>query len=151
VGQSGLEFFPVGDVAEIARSVVHFLQEHSRVAWVNYPGFPGSNCHVAANNYLNGGYGCLLGLGVKTGFEGAKRIINAPSLFSHLANIGDARSLAIHPASTNHSQLASAEQACGGVQPDHIRPGLGCEDFVDLRADLEQALARVRVPSGHRV
>jgi O-acetylhomoserine (thiol)-lyase len=84
----------------------------------------------------------LLGFGVKGGFEGAKRVINALRLFSHLANIGDAKSLAIHPASTTHSQLTEQEQIASGVQPDYIRLSLGCEDFADLKADLENALAK---------
>ncbi|MCX6937869.1 MAG: PLP-dependent transferase [Verrucomicrobia bacterium] len=125
-----------------ALATAHFLQDHPKVAWVNYPGLPGSKYHAAANKYLTGGYGGLLGFGVKAGFEGAKRTINAFRLFSHLANIGDAKSLAIHPASTTHSQLTPAEQVSSGVQPDYIRLSLGCEDFADLRADLEQALAK---------
>lgn len=129
-------------ICQNALAVAHFLQDHPKVAWVNYPGLPGSKYHAAANKYLTGGYGGLLGFGVKSGFEGAKKTINALRLFSHLANIGDAKSLAIHPASTTHSQLTAEQQISSGVQPDYIRLSLGCEDFADLRADLEQALAR---------
>ena len=124
-----------------ALAAAHFLKDHPQVAWVNYPGLPGSKYHAAANKYLTGGYGGLLGFGVKGGFEGAKRTINAFKLFSHLANIGDAKSLAIHPASTTHSQLTPDQQTASGVQPDYIRLSFGCEDFADLKADLEQALA----------
>jgi O-acetylhomoserine (thiol)-lyase len=129
-------------ICQNALAAAHFLQDHPKVAWVNYPGLPGSKYHAAANKYLTGGYGGLLGFGVKSGFEGAKKTINALRLFSHLANIGDAKSLAIHPASTTHSQLTPEQQVSSGVQPDYIRLSLGCEDFADLRADLEQALAR---------
>lgn len=129
-------------ICQNALAIAHFLQDHPKVAWVNYPGLPGSKYHAAANKYLTGGYGGLLGFGVKAGFEGAKNTINALRLFSHLANIGDAKSLAIHPASTTHSQLTAEQQISSGVQPDYIRLSLGCEDFADLRADLEQALAR---------
>lgn len=125
-----------------ALAVARFLEGHPKVAWVNYPGLPGSKHHAAANKYLTGGYGGLLGFGVKTGFEGAKRTINALTLLSHLANIGDAKSLAIHPASTTHSQLTPEQQTASGVRPDYIRLSLGCEDFADLKADLEQALAQ---------
>lgn len=129
-------------ICQNALAAAHFLAEHPKVAWVNYPGLPGSKYHAAANKYLTGGYGGLLGFGVKAGFEGAKRTINALGLFSHLANIGDAKSLAIHPASTTHSQLTPAQQLSSGVRPDYIRLSFGCEDIADLRADLEQALAR---------
>ncbi len=129
-------------ICQNALAAAHFLAEHPKVAWVNYPGLPGSKHHAAATKYLTGGYGGLLGFGVKAGYEGAKRTINALRLFSHLANIGDAKSLAIHPASTTHSQLTPEEQVTTGVQPDYIRLSLGCEDFADLRADLEQALAQ---------
>ncbi len=129
-------------ICQNALAAARFLQDHPEVAWVNYPGLPGSKYHAAANKYLSGGYGGLLGFGVKAGFEGAKRTINALKLFSHLANIGDAKSLAIHPASTTHSQLTPAEQTASGVQPDYIRLSFGCEDFADLKADLEQALSK---------
>lgn len=129
-------------ICQNALAAAHFLKEHPQVAWVNYPGLPESKSHAAANKYLTGGYGGLLGFGVKTGYEGAVRVINHLKLFSHLANIGDAKSLAIHPASTTHSQLEPAEQVSAGVQPDYIRLSFGCEDFADLKADLEQSLAQ---------
>lgn len=120
-----------------------FLAEHSKVAWVNYPGLPSSPSHAAAKKYLRGGFGGLLGFGVKGGYEAGRRFIEGLQLFSHLANIGDAKSLAIHPASTTHSQLTAEEQKASGVSPDFVRLSLGIEDFADLRTDLEQALAKV--------
>ena len=91
---------------------------------------------------LTGGFGALLGFGVKSGFEGGKRFINALQLHSHLANIGDAKSLAIHPASTTHSQLSADEQATTGVSPDYVRLAVGIEDAADIIADIEQALEK---------
>ena len=89
------------------------------------------------------GQGGLLGFGVKGGYEAGRKIIESLKLFSHVANIGDARSLAIHPASTTHSQLSESEQTDAGVRPDYVRLSLGTEDFPDLQADLEQALAGI--------
>jgi O-acetylhomoserine (thiol)-lyase len=113
------------------------------VAWVNYPGLKASPHHAAARKYLSGGFGGLIGFGVKGGYEAGRKLIEGLKLFSHLANIGDAKSLAIHPASTTHSQLTAAEQEASGVAPDYVRLSIGIEDFVDLQADLEQALARI--------
>ncbi|PTX95493.1 O-acetylhomoserine aminocarboxypropyltransferase/cysteine synthase family protein [Opitutus sp. ER46] len=125
-----------------ALQLAEFLATHPKVAWVNYPGLPSSASHAAAKKYLRGGYGGLLGFGLKSGYEGGSRFIEALKLFSHLANIGDAKSLAIHPASTTHSQLNAEEQVASGVSPDFVRLSIGIEDFADLRADLEQALAK---------
>lgn len=122
--------------------LAQFLSTHPKVAWVNYPGLPSAASHAAAKKYLVGGFGGLLGFGVKSGFEGGRRFIEALRLFSHLANIGDAKSLAIHPASTTHSQLTTEEQTASGVSPDYVRLSIGIEDVADLRADLEQALAK---------
>jgi O-acetylhomoserine (thiol)-lyase len=130
-------------ICENALKTAELLAAHPKVAWVNYPGLKTSPNHAAAKKYLSGGFGGLLGFGVKGGFEGGKKFIEALRLFSHLANIGDAKSLAIHPASTTHSQLSAEEQVSTGVSPDFVRLSLGIEDFVDLQADLEQALAKV--------
>jgi len=130
-------------ISENALKVAEFLESHPKVAWVNYPGLKSSPHHAAAKKYLNGGFGGLLGFGVKGGFESGRTFIESLRLFSHLANIGDAKSLAIHPASTTHSQLSADEQKASGVSPDFIRLSLGIEDFADLQADLEQALAKV--------
>ena len=126
-----------------ALAVAEFLQAHPKVAWVNYPGLPDNPHHAAAEQYLTGGYGALLGFGIEGGLEAGRKFIDALQLFSHLANIGDAKSLAIHPASTTHSQLTEAEQATSGVTPDFIRLSIGIEGIDDILADLEQALAGV--------
>jgi O-acetylhomoserine (thiol)-lyase len=130
-------------ICQNALRTAEYLSAHPKVKWVNYPGLKTSPDHVAAKKYLVGGFGGLLGFGAKGGYEAGKKIIESLQLFSHLANIGDARSLAIHPASTTHSQLSPDEQASTGVSPDYVRLSLGAEDFVDIQADLEQALARV--------
>jgi O-acetylhomoserine (thiol)-lyase len=128
--------------SENAMKVADFLSSHPKVAWVNYPGLKTSRNHAAAKKYLSHGFGGMLGFGVKGGFESGRRFIESVKLISHLANIGDAKSLAIHPASTTHSQLSPEEQKASGVSPDFIRMSIGIEDFIDLQADLEQALAK---------
>jgi len=125
-----------------ALKTAEFLSSHPKVSWVNYPGLKTSPNHAAAKKYLANGFGGLLGFGVKGGFEAGRRFIESLGLFSHLANIGDAKSLAIHPASTTHSQLTPEEQQTAGVSPDFIRLSVGIEDFGDLQSDLEQALAK---------
>ena len=122
--------------------VAEHLQGHPGVAWVNYPGLVDHPSHATAKKYLKGGYGGLLGFGIKRGLEAGKRFIESVQLFSHLANIGDSKSLVIHPASTTHQQLTPAEQAATGVSPDYIRLSIGIEDIEDIIADLDQALAR---------
>ncbi len=126
-----------------ALRTAEFLAAHPKVKWVNYPGLKTSPHHALAKKYLRGGFGGLLGFGVTGGFDGGRKFIESLQLLSHLANIGDAKSLAIHPASTTHSQLSPGEQAASGVSPDYVRLSLGTEDFVDIQADLEQALAKV--------
>ena len=130
-------------ICQNALQTAEFLAAHPKVQWVNYPGLKTSPHHAAAKKYLRGGFGGLLGFGVKGGFEAGKKFIESLQLFSHLANIGDAKSLAIHPASTTHSQLTPEEQVSTGVSADYVRLSLGAEDFVDLQTDLEQALAKV--------
>jgi|UniRef100_UPI00404ACB05 O-acetylhomoserine (thiol)-lyase len=129
-------------ICENALKTAEFLAAHDKVAWVNYPGLKSSPNHAAAKKYLSGGFGGLVGFGLKSGFEGGRKLIESLKLFSHLANIGDSKSLAIHPASTTHSQLSAEEQISTGTSPDFIRLSLGTEDFIDLQADLEQALAQ---------
>jgi len=129
-------------ICENALRTAEFLAAHPKVKWVNYPGLPGNPNHAAAKKYLSGGFGGLLGFGLTGGYEAGRKIIEALKLFSHLANIGDAKSLAIHPASTTHSQLTPEEQVSTGTSPDYVRLSLGVEDFIDLQADLEQALAK---------
>lgn len=123
-----------------AMAVARFLQDHPQVAWVNYPGLPQSPAHQAALKYFEGGFGALIGFGVKGGLVAGRRFIENLRLFSHLANIGDAKSLAIHPASTTHSQLTEEEQVSTGVSPDYVRLSVGIEDEADILADLDQAL-----------
>jgi len=124
-----------------AMALAEYLQGHEKVAWVNYPGLKDSPAHALAQKYLCQ-FGALLGFGVKGGYEAGRTFIESLKLFSHLANIGDARSLAIHPASTTHSQLSEEEQVSSGVTPDFIRLSLGIEDAADLIADIDQALAK---------
>jgi O-acetylhomoserine (thiol)-lyase len=125
-----------------ALKVAQYLESHPKVKWVNYPGLKSSKYHDLAKKYLTNGFGALVGFGVKSGHEGGAKFINALQLHSHVANIGDARSLAIHPASTTHSQLTAAERAAAGVSDDYIRLSVGIEDVEDIIADLEQALAK---------
>lgn len=127
--------------SENAMAVAKYLQRHSRVEWVVYPGLEDHPTYELAARYLPRGYGALVGFGIKGGLEAGKTFINNLQLFSHLANIGDARSLAIHPASTTHSQLSPEEQESAGVTPDFVRLSVGIEHIDDILADLEQALA----------
>lgn len=125
-----------------ALKVAQYLEAHPKVKWTNYPGLKSSKYHDLAKKYLTNGFGALVGFGLKSGFEGGSRFINSLQLHSHVANIGDARSLAIHPASTTHSQLTAAERDSAGVTDDYVRLSVGIEDIEDIIADLEQALAK---------
>jgi O-acetylhomoserine (thiol)-lyase len=124
-----------------ALAVALYLQKHPGVAWVNYPGLESSPYFERAKKYLPNGKGGLLTFGVKGGFDAGKKLINSLKLFSLLANIGDAKSLVIHPASTTHAQLSVEEQAATGVTPELVRLSVGIEDIRDLIADLDQAIA----------
>jgi O-acetylhomoserine (thiol)-lyase len=125
-----------------ALAIARFLQGHPLVSWVNYPGLPDHPSHALATRYLKGHYGALVGFGIKGGLAAGKRFIESVQLLSHLANIGDAKSLVIHPASTTHQQLTVEEQAATGVTPDFIRLSVGIEDIEDIRADIDQALKK---------
>ncbi len=129
--------------SENALKVAQYLSKHPKVSWVNYPGLPDHPSHKLASRYLKGGYGALLGFGVKGGAEAGKKFINNLELFSHVANIGDSKSLVIHPATTTHQQLTPAEQEATGVKPDYIRLSIGIEDIEDIISDLKQALENV--------
>jgi len=138
----GLETLPLRQRqhSENALEVAKFLKAHPLVSWVIYPGLPSDPNHALASRYLTKGYGGLVGFGIKGGLEAGRKFINSVKLLSHLANIGDAKSLVIHPATTTHQQLTAEEQAATGVTPDYIRLSIGLEDVRDIRADIDQAL-----------
>jgi O-acetylhomoserine (thiol)-lyase len=120
-----------------------FLEVHPNVSWVNYPGLPSHPSHGLAKKYHHRGlYGAILGFGIKGGVAAGKKFIESLKLFSHLANIGDAKSLVIHPASTTHQQLTPAEQLATGVTDDFVRLSVGIENVDDIIADLDQALRK---------
>jgi O-acetylhomoserine (thiol)-lyase len=123
-----------------ALEIARWLKSHPMVNWVTYPGLPEDPNHKMAAKYLKTGFGGLVGFGIKGGLEAGKTFINSVKLLSHLANIGDAKSLVIHPASTTHQQLTVQEQAQTGVTPDYIRLSIGLEDVEDIKADIDQAL-----------
>lgn len=138
----GLETLPlrIARHSENALALAKYLKSHPAVAWVNYPGLEEHPSHATAAKYLKGGFGGILGFGIKGGLEAGKRFIDSVKLLSHLANIGDAKSLVIHPASTTHSQLTPEEQISTGVSPDYIRVAVGLENIEDIKADIDQAL-----------
>jgi O-acetylhomoserine (thiol)-lyase len=138
----GLEDLPLRQRkhSENAIEVAKFLQTHPLVNWVNYPGLTNNPNHKLAKKYLKNGYGGLVGFGIKGGLVAGKKFIESVKLLSHLANIGDAKSLVIHPASTTHQQLTAEEQATTGVTPDYVRLSIGLEDPEDIIADIDQAL-----------
>jgi O-acetylhomoserine (thiol)-lyase len=126
---------------ENAQSVAEYLEGHPSVEWVNYPGLPSHPSFDRAKKYLPKGAGAVLGFGIKGGKQAGRTFIDNLKIFSHLANVGDARSLAIHPATTTHSQLTEEEQASTGVTPDFVRLAVGLENIEDILWDLDQALA----------
>lgn len=129
--------------SENALKVAQFLQQHELVEWVNYPGLEGDASYEKAQKYLPKGAGAILTFGIKGGVEAGRQLINNVELFSHVANVGDAKSLIIHPASTTHQQLTAEEQAASGVTPELVRLSVGIEDVEDIIADLDRALSRV--------
>jgi O-acetylhomoserine (thiol)-lyase len=124
-----------------AQAVAEFLEAHKQVSWVTYPGLKSHPDYERAKKYLPKGPGAILGFGIKGGAAAGRKFIESLKLFSHLANVGDAKSLAIHPATTTHSQLTEAEQISAGVSPDFVRLSIGLEDIEDILWDLDQALA----------
>ena len=126
---------------ENALAVARFLEAHPAVSWVNYPGLESHPDYARAQRYLPAGQGAILGFGIKGGAAAGAKFIDSVKLASHLANIGDAKTLVIHPASTTHQQLSDEEQLAAGVTPDFIRVSVGIEDVKDIIADLDQALA----------
>lgn len=126
--------------AENALAAAGHLEKHAAVEWVNYPGLDSHKDKKLADKYLKHGAGAIIGFGIKGGIDSGKKFINSLQLISHLANIGDAKSLAIHPASTTHQQLSPDEQRAAGVTPDFIRLSIGIEHIDDIIADIDQAL-----------
>lgn len=125
-----------------ALKVAQFLKDHPKVDWVNYPGLPDHPTHAIAKQYFQRDlFGAILGFGIKGGLEAGKKLINNVKLLSHLANIGDAKTLIIHPASTTHQQLSEEEQNASGVTPDYVRLSIGLENVDDIIKDLDQSLA----------
>jgi len=123
-----------------ALATAKHLSSHPGVEWVNYPGLPSSKYYARAQKYMPTGQSSLVTFGIKGGYEAGKKLINSVKLFSHLANLGDSKSLIIHPASTTHAQLTVAEQADTGVTPELVRLSVGTEDIRDILADLDQAI-----------
>jgi O-acetylhomoserine (thiol)-lyase len=138
----GLETLPLRQRqhSENALEVARWLKTNRSVNWVTYPGLEDDPRHKIAAKYMNQGFGGLVGFGIKGGLEAGRKFIDSVKLFSHLANIGDAKSLVIHPASTTHQQLTPEEQAATGVTPDYVRLSVGIEDIRDIIADLDQAI-----------
>jgi O-acetylhomoserine (thiol)-lyase len=125
---------------ENALKLAQYLEKHPQVSWVNYPGLPSHPDYTRARHYLPAGQGAILGFGIKGGAAAGARFIDSVKLASHLANIGDAKTLVIHPATTTHQQLSEEEQIAAGVSPDYIRVSVGIEDIADIIADFAQAL-----------
>ncbi len=138
----GLETLPLRQRqhSENALAVARWLKKNTSVNWVTYPGLEDDPSHKVAAKYMKQGFGGLVGFGIKGGLEAGRKFIDSVKLFSHLANIGDAKSLVIHPASTTHQQLTAEEQAATGVTADYVRLSVGIEDIRDILADLGQAI-----------
>ncbi len=139
----GLETLPlrIRKHVENAKAVAEFLENHPKVAWVNYPGLKSHKDSVRAEKYFKYGAGAIIGFGVKGGLEAGKQVVNRVKLFSHLANIGDARSLIIQPSVTTHSQLSEIDKKASGISDDFIRLSIGIEETEDIINDLKQALS----------
>jgi O-acetylhomoserine (thiol)-lyase len=141
----GTETLPLRIVrhSENALAVAIHLKKHPKVAWVRYPGLPDDPTYKTASKYLKKGYGGMVVFGVKGGYDAAVKVISNIDLFSHLANVGDAKSLILHPASTSHSQISEKEQLAGGLTPDLIRLSIGIEHIEDILEALDDALAKI--------
>jgi len=126
-----------------ALKVARYLKSHSQTAWVRYPGLEDDPTHTVAKKYLKKGFGGMVVFGIKGGAEAGSKFVENLQLFSHLANVGDAKSLVLHPSSTSHSQLTAEQQEASGLTPDLIRLSIGIEHIDDILADLEQAFAGV--------
>jgi O-acetylhomoserine (thiol)-lyase len=141
----GAETLPLRIVrhSENALAVAIHLKKHPKVAWVRYPGLPDDPTYKTASKYLKKGYGGMVVFGVKGGYDAAVKVISNIGLFSHLANVGDAKSLILHPASTSHSQISAKEQLAGGLTPDLIRLSIGIEHIDDILEELDAALEKI--------
>ena len=122
--------------------MAQWLEKHPAVSWVNYPGLPSHPDHARAKRFLKEGFGAIMGFGIKGGRAAGIKLIDSVKLISHLANIGDSKTLIIHPASTTHQQLTPEEQISTGVTDDFVRLSVGLETLDDILADLDQALRR---------
>jgi len=129
--------------ADNALALAQWLEQQPAVAWVNYPGLANHPSHALAKQYLTNGFGAMLSFGIKGGRDAGRRFIDAVKLASHLANVGDAKTLVIHPATTTHQQLSDDEQVAAGVSPDLVRVSVGIEHIEDIKADFAQAFAQV--------
>jgi O-acetylhomoserine (thiol)-lyase len=140
---AGIETLPLRMERHVANAlaVAEFLAGHPRVAWVSYAGLPSSPYHALTKKYLPRGAGSVFTFGVKGGYAAGVRFVESVDLFSHLANIGDTRSLVLHPASTTHRQLSDEQRTAAGAGPDVVRLSIGLETVDDLLRDLDQALA----------
>jgi O-acetylhomoserine (thiol)-lyase len=140
----GIETLPLRmkEHCKNALETANFLQSHDRVAWVRYPGLEDDPSYQNARAQFDNGFGGMVVFGLKGGRKGGEAFIDSLKLFSHLANVGDAKSLAIHPASTTHSQLTEKELVDAGVTPDMVRLSIGIEDIDDIKADIDQALTK---------
>jgi len=140
----GLETLPLRMQrhSENAAEVARFLKEHPKVEWVRYPGLADDPTYPVASKYLNKGFGGMVVFGIKGGLQAGQQFVDSLKLFSHLANVGDAKSLVLHPSSTSHSQLSEQQQRAGGLTPDLIRLSIGIEHIDDIKQDLEQAFAQ---------
>jgi O-acetylhomoserine (thiol)-lyase len=124
-----------------ALKVAEYLQDHPKVEWVRYPGLPGDPSNVHNEKYLSGMGGAMVVFGIKGGARAGTEFIEGLELFSHLANVGDSKSLAIHPATTTHSQLSAQQQAAGGIKPELVRLSIGIEHIDDIIEDIDKGLA----------
>jgi O-acetylhomoserine (thiol)-lyase len=140
----GLETLPLRMQrhCENAAEVARFLKQHAHVEWVRYPGLPDDPTYPVASRYLRNGFGGMVVFGIKGGLDAGRKFVDSLKLFSHLANVGDAKSLVIHPASTTHSQLTEEQQRAGGLTPDLVRLSIGLENIDDIKEDLDRAFAR---------
>ena len=141
----GLETLPLRMQrhCENAAAVAGFLKAHPKAQWVRYPGLPDDPTYPLASKYLKNGFGGMVVFGIKGGLAAGKKFVDSLQLFSHLANVGDAKSLVLHPSSTSHSQLTAEQQKAGGLTPDLVRLSIGIEHIDDIKQDLEQAFAQI--------